>query len=142
MTNSNKIALSCLHFKAHPVSTLSSFWHCCHSFSQYRSHQQLCTLYIEPSNKVYVTSSWLDGRDGDVIDRMRRRPRPCPRRERQCRRRRDAPQLCEQWWLGWFRELHMVADEHEKDAGHGGTHVRVFLHAEQADVVAPPRLFP
>lgn len=36
----------------------------------------------------------------------------------------------------------MVADEHEEDTGHGGTDVGVSLHAEQADMVAPPRLVP
>jgi hypothetical protein len=34
----------------------------------------------------------------------------------------------------------VVADEHEQDVGHGGADVGVLLHAEQADVVAPPRL--
>lgn len=88
-----------------------------------------------------VALSWLDCSDGDIIDRMRRLPRLFSRRKRQCLKW-DAPQLCEQRWLGWFWELHMVTDEHEKDAGHGRTYIRVFLHAEQAYMVAPPCLFP
>jgi hypothetical protein len=85
------------------------------------------------------TSSRLDHGDGHVVDRLGRHGRLGLGGERH-RRQGDVPQPREERRHGWLRELGVVADEHEQDVGHGGPDVGALLHAEQADVVAPPRL--
>jgi len=84
-------------------------------------------------------SARFDHCDGDIVDGQRRHRGLGFRREWR-RHQGDVPEPREEGRHGWLRELHVVADEHEQDVGHGRPDVGVLLHAEQADVVAPPRL--
>lgn len=114
-------------------------------FLYHKMHERLRRyIHIEHLARVIrsddrMTSSRFDHGDGDIVDGLRRRRGLGFRRERR-RQRGDVPQAREQGRHGWLRELRVVADEHEQDVGHGRPDVGVLLHAEQADVVAPPRL--
>uniref|UniRef100_A0A453PDR2 Uncharacterized protein n=1 Tax=Aegilops tauschii subsp. strangulata TaxID=200361 RepID=A0A453PDR2_AEGTS len=84
--------------------------------------------------------SWLDHGDGHVVDGVRLGRRIGPHRQRGLVRRRGLLRAREQRRLLGRRQLRLVADEHQHHAGHGRPELRALLHAQQARVVAPPRL--